>query len=125
MKYLLDINVLLAAIWKNHSQHSKAFGWLADKEVVLCPLTELGFVRISTNPKAINASVEKSREALSRFLQERKAVQIADDLPPLESHPKTSAQVTDCYLASLAERHGFTLATLDAGIKHPAAEIVK
>jgi hypothetical protein len=49
---------------------------------------------------------------------------ISDDLDPLSSHPKTASQVTDHYLADLASKHGLKLATLDAGIKHPSAELV-
>ena len=90
MKHLLDVNVLLAAIWSNHSRHAEAFSWLAGKSVVLCPLTELGFLRISTNKKAINAPMEKARELLERFSRERKAERIGDDLPALNSRPKTS-----------------------------------
>jgi predicted nucleic acid-binding protein len=47
-KYLLDVNVLLAAMWANHPQHAKAFAWLSGKNVELCPLAELGFLRVST-----------------------------------------------------------------------------
>ena len=38
---------------------------------------------------------------------------------------ETAEQVTDHYLAALAARHGFKLATLDAGINHPAVETVR
>ena len=55
MKYLLDINVLLAAIWGNHPQYALADAWLTGKSVVVCPISELGFLRISTNRKAIAA----------------------------------------------------------------------
>jgi hypothetical protein len=37
-KHLLDVNVLLAAIWSNHPQHAKAFAWLSGKTVLVCPL---------------------------------------------------------------------------------------
>ena len=72
MKHLLDVNVLLAAIWDNHPQHAKSFAWLSGKSVLLCPLAELGFLRISSNPKAINAPLEKARELLKRFSDERR-----------------------------------------------------
>lgn len=124
MKYLLDINLLLAGIWKNHSQHAKAFNWLAGKALVLSPLSELGFIHVSTNPKAINAPMDKTRELLRQFQKERQTEHIPDDLPALASSAKTSPQVTDYYLAALADRHGLRLATLDEGIKHPAAEVV-
>ena len=89
MKYLLDVNLLLAAIWENHSRHAEAFVWLEDKNIFLCPLAELGFLRISTNKKVINAHMEQARELLAKFASERKAERITDDLPPLESHPRT------------------------------------
>ena len=28
VRHLLDVNVLLAAIWSSHPQHAKAFAWL-------------------------------------------------------------------------------------------------
>ncbi len=120
MNYLLDVNVLLAAIWQNHPHHARAFGWLAGKNVVVCPLAELGFIRISTHPKIWGHPMDKTREIFERFLTERKAQRIPDDLPALESSPKNSDEVTDSYLAALAGRNGLKLATLDRGIKHPA-----
>jgi toxin-antitoxin system PIN domain toxin len=120
MKYLLDVNVLLAAIWANHSRHAEIFVWLDGKTIVLCPLGELGFLRISTHKKAINAPLDKARELLQRFATERQAERIADDLPALDSRPATSEQVTDHYLADLAANHGLKLATLDENVEHAA-----
>ena len=125
MTHLLDVNVLLSAIWQNHPQHPRTFLWLEGKEIAVCPLAELGFIRISTNPKAFNAPMPKARELLQKFLTERLAGRISDDLPPLDSHPQKSDQVTDFYLASLAEKHGMKLATLDEHIKHPAVVLMK
>ena len=124
MKHLLDVNILLAAIWGQHPQHAVTFAWLAGKEVVVCPLAELGFVRISTHKKAFNFPMDKTRELLANFITERKATRIADDLPALDSKPDRSEQVTDHYLADLAARHGLKFATLDAGIKHAAVALV-
>lgn len=124
MKYLLDVNVLLAAIWSDHSRHGEAFAWLEGKSIVLCPLAELGFLRISTNKKALNAPRDKARELLEKFASERKAERVWDDLPPLSSRPKTSEQVTDFYLADLAAKHGVKLATFDEQITHSARELV-
>src|SRR5229473_282775 len=118
MKYLLAVNVLLAAVWANHPQYAAADAWLNGKSVVVCPISELGFLRISTNKKAIAAPMEDARKALEKFLSETHAMRIPDDLPALESHAKNSEQVTDQYLAALADRHGYKLATLDEGIKH-------
>ena len=124
MRHLLDVNVLLAAVWVNHSRHAEAFAWLKDKTVVVCPLTELGFLWISTNKRAINAPMAQARELLDRFLKERKAARIPDDLPALDSSPKASEEVTDNYLADLAGKHGLKLATLDRQLSHPHAEAI-
>ncbi len=125
MTHLLDVNVLLAAIWEAHPLHERAFAGIHGKRIAICPLVELGFIRISTHPKAsINAPMEKTRELLQRFIQERNASRIPDDLPVLESKPAKSAEVTDCYLAELAARHHLTFATMDGRIRHPAATVI-
>ncbi len=67
-QYLLDVNVLLAAIWSNHPQHAKAFAWLSRKSVLLCPLCELGFLRISTNKRVINAPMQQARNLVEKFV---------------------------------------------------------
>jgi uncharacterized protein len=121
MTHLLDINVLLAANWVQHPEHSRALTWLSGKEIVLCPLSELGFLRISTQPK-FGATMEQARTALKKLAEERSADRIADDLPALGSHPVGSKQVTDTYLCDLAAKRGLKLATFDRGITHPSVE---
>jgi uncharacterized protein len=125
MTFLLDVNVLICAVWSKHPMHQRAFNGIAGKLLAICPLAELGFIRISTDPAAsINAGMDGARAALQKFLNERQVQRISDDLPALESHPKTSKQVTDSYLAALAEKHGFKLATMDGRIKHPAVTLI-
>ena len=125
MTYLLDVNVLLAAIWDEHPNHQRAFEWIKNKNLAVCPISELGFIRISTNAKSsFNAPMEKTRELLKRFLSERNSARIPDDLPALESNPQKSDEVTDSYLAELAARHDMKLATMDDGINHPAAVLL-
>jgi len=51
VKYLLDVNVLLAAIWKNQPDHTKADAWVQGKGLATCPLSELGFLRITQRQK--------------------------------------------------------------------------
>ena len=125
MTYLLDVNVLLSGVWSNHPLHPRAFAGIEGKSLAVCPLAELGFIRISTEPSAgIRAGMEDARTALQQFLEGRKVQRINDDLPALESHPKTSKQVTDHCLAALAGKHGFKLATLDERVKHPAVVLL-
>lgn len=124
MKHLLDVNFLLAALHAGHTQNAAALAWLPGKTVAICPLSELGFLRISTQPKAFGATMEAARAALETFRADRQAEFLADDLPALDSHPAKSDAVTDHYLADLAQKHGWKLATFDAGIKHPAVVLV-
>jgi len=54
MGYLLDINSLLSLAWLNHPNHEMAHDWFEKKPNEIwatCLLTELEFVRISSNPK--------------------------------------------------------------------------
>ena len=125
MKHLLDVNVLLAAVWRNHPLHARASAWLNGKTVAVCPITEIGFLRISTHRKAINAQIDDARKALKKFLDHYAVARIPDDLPGLDSKADKSESVTDLYLADLAEKHGFKLATLDTGIKHRAVELLQ
>ena len=116
---LLDVNALLAGVWGHHSRHPEAFTWLKGKAIVLCSLAELGFLRISSNNKAINVHA-----ALEKFCAERNAERIFDDLPALDSKPKISEQVTDFYLADLAAKHRMKLATFDEGLTHAAVHSI-
>jgi predicted nucleic acid-binding protein len=125
VRYLLDVNILISGIIQTHPQNAMASAWLEGKAIVLCPLVELGFIRISSNPRIIGLTMQDAREALQKFISDRKAERIPDDLPALASHPRTSDHVTDHYLADLATRHGLKLATLDARIRHPSAELVR
>jgi toxin-antitoxin system PIN domain toxin len=122
--HLLDVNVLLAAIWEDHPHYAKASAWLPGRTILLCPISELGFLRISTQ-KVINAPMAKARELLEAFARERKAERIADDLPALDSQPAKTEQVTDLYLANLADKHGARLATFDQDIPHNAVDVIR
>lgn len=125
LKYLLDVNVLVAAIWVNHPDHSTADAWLQAKELATCPLSELGFLRVSTHPRALKANMRTSRSLLEAFLLKHRPEFVPADLPALKAHAQTSNQVTDFYLAELAASKGLKLATLDSNISHAAVEIIK
>jgi predicted nucleic acid-binding protein len=73
----------LASIWNDHPQHAKAFAWWSGRSILIRPVGELGFLRISSDPKAINAPMEKAKELLKRFVEERRVEWIPDDLPAL------------------------------------------
>jgi len=124
MRFLLDVNALLAAIWVNHPDHAKADAWAQGKELATCPLSELGFLRISTHPKALNSDMPAACKLLEGFLQQHRPEFVPADLPALTTSARSSDQVTDLYLAQLADSKGLKLATLDTGIKHSAVELI-
>ena len=116
-RWLLDVNVLLGCGWKNHADHSALLNWLSQVEAwATCPLTELGFVRISltTAYQAPFADARKSFATLRalaghRFLADD--VEVAQ-LPVLASYK----DATDAHLVTLAKRHALKLDTLDQGL---------
>jgi predicted nucleic acid-binding protein len=125
VKRLLDISTLLAAIWQTHSAHKIADKWVTGKDLAVCPLSELGFLRISTHPKGpFRANMTDARALLDDFLKKNDCSFIPADLPGLQSKAADSETVTDSYLADLAAHHGMKLATLDTRIQHRAAELV-
>lgn len=86
-----------------------------------CPLTESGFVRVSSNPKVLPSPVgiDAARDVLSllrahgahRFFVDD--VSLSDeDVPAMTGY----RQVTDAHLLTLARRGGVRLVTFDAGI---------
>jgi predicted nucleic acid-binding protein len=125
LKHLLDVNILIARLVQNHQDHAKVNAWLsANPQIVLCPLSELGFLRICTLAK-FGFPMPTARRVLESFASQFKAERISDDMPALDSHPRKSDEVTDHYLADLAAKHGLKLATLDEQLKHPSVEVVR
>lgn len=125
--YLLDVNVLIALAWPLHVHHAMAHAWFEEvgqKSWSTCPLTQLAFVRISSNPKIISAAV--SPRAAVQTLSEMVALKghafWTDDLRVNDLTSFTSSalvghrQVTDAYLIELAKHHKGKVATLDAGL---------
>lgn len=125
--HLLDVNVLIALAWPVHVHHAIAHAWfdkVGQQSWSTCPLTQLAFVRISSNPKIISTAV--SPRAAVQTLGEMVAlaghVFWADDLlvSNLTSFSSNALvghrQVTDAYLIELAKHHEGKVATLDAGL---------
>lgn len=120
---LLDVNALVALAWDSHVHHASIRHWFATNASAgwaTCPLTESGFVRVSSNPVVLPSAirVEDARGVLAalravgahRFLIDD--VSITDgDVPVLVGHQ----QVSDAHLITLARRHRTRLVTFDGG----------
>jgi predicted nucleic acid-binding protein len=123
--YLLDVNMLIAAIWQDHEDQPRVEAWLRGKQIATCPISELGFLRISSGDTfPFRADPQPCRAALSEFVRKHRCGFIPDDFSPRTVAAQSSRQFTDLYLAELAEKHRMKLATLDTRISHRAVEVV-
>ena len=126
MRYLLDVNALVALGFLQHEFHERVAQWvrsLASKglpELVTCSITELGFVRILAQAPQYGFTVAHARTLLLRLKTENtlKFTFIPDDhdVSHLPGWVKTAKQTTDGHLAQLAKANGAILATLDGRI---------
>lgn len=124
--YLLDVNVLVALLWRTHVHHHPARTWFGAKRAQgfrTCPLTQAGAIRILSNPRYSRdwVAVSAASQALDDLLNLREHVFWPDDLPVgaviSESGPLTGhQQITDAYLLALAKAKGGILATFDRGV---------
>jgi len=124
MKYLLDVNALIA--WR-HTHHSKSgvfHAWAARTGVdnmFTCSHTELGFLRISMQLGLTSAEATASLE----IIREQIGGYVADNpRPRLARWVLSHKQTTDSYLCQFADAHGMQLATFDSGIKDNAAYLI-
>jgi toxin-antitoxin system PIN domain toxin len=125
--YLLDVNVLVALFDSAHVHHEAAHRWfkaVGQASWATCPLTENGFVRITSNPayKSVATTPQDAADRLRNFCTQsgyvrwQDSVSLTDltlfDLAKLRGHQ----QIADLYLAGLAQAHGGRLATFDTAI---------
>lgn len=126
MRYLLDVNALVALGFLQHEFHQRVAhcvrAWASKglPELVTCSITELGFVRILAQAPQYGFTVAHARTLLLRLKTQNtlKFTFIPDDhdVSQLPGWVKTPKQITDGHLAQLGKAHGAILATLDAGI---------
>lgn len=122
----MDVNLLLAYGWRQHPSHRQCCAWFENLEdYALCPIAELGFLRISMSP-AFNAAFADASRVLSSITGRAGVIRVPCDLGVESIAPVTSYEdTTDAYLVALAKHHGLRFATLDQGIlKKPWAREV-
>jgi uncharacterized protein len=116
MSWLLDVNVILASRWTTHSDHVAVKSWIESAtEFHTCPISELGFVRISLTA-AYQATWREVLETLERLHARRGYRFLADDVDGATSPETNSNDTTDAHLVTLARVHGLKLATLDEAL---------
>ncbi len=127
MAVLLDVNVLVALAWPNHIHHEFAHEWFEknhEKGWATCPVTQSGFVRVSSNRSIIQEGKTPAEALvlLQRITDVDGHVFWFDDVDLTRTETiaperiQGYRQVTDAHLLSLAIRHGGRLATFDRGV---------
>jgi toxin-antitoxin system PIN domain toxin len=127
--FLLDVNLIMALLWENHEHHEAARGWFRrGAGFATCPVTQLGFARISSHPiLGYGMSPDQAFGVLRRLLADPRHRFVPDDLSCEDRVVRTdwmngTNQVTDHYLVALARQHRLTLATFDQPLARAFAD---
>ena len=121
---LLDVNALVALAWDSHVHHATMRAWLTandSSEWATCPITESGFVRVSSNPIVLPSAigVDAARGVLTALRAHSGHRFLTDDVSMSDSDVPSIAgyrQVTDAHLLTVARRHEVRLVTFDSSI---------
>jgi hypothetical protein len=130
---LLDVNTLLALAWPNHQFHDSAREWFRERSGpwCTCALTQLGFVRLSSNPAFTNQA-RRPLEALAvlqsmcahpehRFIAE--TPELTDTtFRRMVTRMLGHQQVTDGFLLAVAQSQALELVTFDRRLVPLAGE---
>lgn len=139
---LFDVNVLIAMSWPDHPFHRITSAWIQvnrSRGWATCPITEAGFVRVSSQTAADRARslgdafalLQKSCSAPDHVFWPN-ANSVTQLLPEIRARLIGHKQVTDAILLDLAIRNGGRFVTLDqrvrqllpAGSEHQSAIVV-
>lgn len=124
MRYLLDVNALIALAHTGHVFHGKARNWFLSVAATArgfhtCSITEIGFVRVSvvTGLQPDIATAKQALDALKSSSRVRFEL-IPDDVgvAQLPAFVKKAQAITDGHLFELARKNSMQLVTFDRGI---------
>lgn len=123
MKYLLDVNTLIALKHSRSPHHQTCRNWAGKHgmdSMATCALTELGFIRVSMVAFGVSLADAQSdladlKGTISHFVEKAPS-------PSLPDWSTNAAKTTDAYLIQLAQTAGLQLATFDRGI--PGAVLI-
>jgi predicted nucleic acid-binding protein len=120
MKYLLDVNALIAFGVTQHQFHQRLVGWIRSQRgstFLTCSVTAIGFVRVVASVAMYDLNVTQARGLLLGMKANRAQplTFLADgnDISALPGWFKSPAQTTDGHLVQFASANGAILATLD------------
>ena len=126
MRALLDVNVLLALLDRDHVDHERARGWITqevNQPWASCAITQNGFVRIVSqarypSPVPPSHAIELLARATATAHHEfwPCAVSLLDASIVDRGRLHSSKHVTDAYLLALAVANGGRFVTFDQSI---------
>jgi toxin-antitoxin system PIN domain toxin len=129
VKYLLDVNVLVALTNEDHAQHKLVQDWFnasGHQDWGVCTLTEAGFLRVSSNPKAGQNTVDEAVGLLKRLAEHPGYRYWPIDsswtalTAPFVARIFGHQQISDALFLGLAVKENGVLVTMDKGIRYLA-----
>jgi toxin-antitoxin system PIN domain toxin len=126
--FLPDVNVWLALASPKHVHSQRCADWLNGlrADILFCRVTQMGLLRLLTNPAVMGADVLSSRDAWSVYqdILADERVDFAPEPFALEdqwrklttTHRPATHLWTDAYLAAFANCAGLRLTTLDRAL---------
>jgi uncharacterized protein len=129
MKYLLDVNALIAFGVNQHQFHQRVVNWIRSQRgsaFLTCSVTEIGFVRVVASVAMYGLTLAQAKALLLGMklntAQPLTFLPDANDISALPAWVKSPAQTADGHLLQLASVNGAVLATLDERI--PGAFVI-
>lgn len=134
---LLDLNVWLASSWRNHEAHDRVSAWRSatSASLVMCRVTQMGFLRLSTLPAVAGPDALTRRgawRALDALRAQPNVVWLAEPEGVENAWRAMSAANdqshklwTDDYIAAFAQTADLTLVTLDRSLvkRYPSVRV--
>ena len=130
-RHLLDVNVLVALLDETHVHHRPVKSWLATGGLDwgVCALTEMGFVRLITNPKLPYVEPMESARLVLADLANRPGYRYwpitsswTSLIAPFRERIFGYQQITDALLLGLVIQEDGVLVTMDKGIRALAGQ---
>jgi toxin-antitoxin system PIN domain toxin len=130
-RHLLDVNVLFAMLWRSHVHYEAAHAWFESaghRRWATSPLTQLGALRLLTNPRIVGGAMSAQR-ALELIVDAtqypRHEFWALDDgmtagLRNFAERLQGYSQWTDAALVWQAVQRGGVLVTFDSGVRELA-----
>jgi uncharacterized protein len=136
--FLPDVNVWLALSDQCHAHSEQAWSWLrnlpAATQLVFCRYTQLGLLRLLTNPSVMGPATLSVREVWTvydRWMKDPTVVFLPEprtlEAPFREATTALAGQnssnwIGDCYLLACAKECGATFVTFDKALLALAAK---